>query len=61
MNDLEIAALTYVEQPETPKTGECQKVDGYGWEDTRREAFHSTQLYVKQASNTSTTPYAPCD
>lgn len=51
---------TYVEKPETKKTGDCQKVDGRGWEDTKKQASSSAQLYVDNVSGVHCTKYYDC-
>lgn len=61
MENLEKAYLSYTNKPETPVTGECQKVDGRGWEDTKVEATASASLYVESVSKTATTEYFDCD
>jgi hypothetical protein len=54
---LEKAYLHYVEQPETPKTGECQRVDGRGWEDSKSTSFVTASLYVDTVSGINCTKY----
>ncbi len=49
--------LTYVEQPNTEKTGECQKVDGRGWKDTKQTSENSATLYVDTVSGIHCTKY----
>ena len=51
----------YVEQPETEVNGECQKVDGRGWEDTKLPSSTSASGYVDTASGIHCTKYHECD
>lgn len=54
---LEKAYLTYVEQPETPETGECQRVDGRGWDDSKSTSYGNASLYVDTVSGINCTQY----